>query len=65
MELLYLLFVVLRLDRVPAKHLLSSLDQALPPVLDLIGVYVELLGELSQGALALQGCQCHLRFERR
>ncbi len=65
MELLYLLFVVMRLDRVPAEHVLRAFDQALLPVLNLIGVNVELLGQLNQGPLALQGCQRYLRFEGR
>ena len=62
-ELLYLLFIVLGLDRVPAEHVLGSFDQALLPVLNLIGVNVELLGQLSQSALTLQRCQCYLRLE--
>ena len=65
MELLYLLFIVLGLDRIPAEHVLRALDQALLPVLNLIGMNIELLGQLSQGALALQGSQCHLRLEGR
>ena len=44
MELLYLLFIVLSLDRVPAEHVLSAFDQAPLPVLNLIGVNIELLG---------------------
>ena len=46
MELLYLLLVVLGLDRVAAEHILGAFDQALLPVLDLIGVNIKLLGQL-------------------
>jgi len=53
MELLYLLFVVLGLHRVASEYALSAFKQALLPVLDLIGVNIELLGQLRQGVLAL------------
>jgi hypothetical protein len=43
-DLLYCLFVVLRLELVTAKHILSTVNQALLPVLDLIGMNIKLLG---------------------
>ena len=57
--------VLYMIRRIPAEHVLGSFGQALLPVLDLIGVNVELLGKLSQSAFALQGCQCNLRLEGR
>ena len=38
MEFLYLPFVVLRLDGVASEHILGAFNQALLPVLDLIGM---------------------------
>ena len=46
MELLYLLLVVLGFDRVAAEHILGPSDQALLPVLDLVGMNIKLLGQL-------------------
>ena len=46
MELLYLLLVVLGFDRVAAEHILGALDQALLPVLDLVGMNIKPLGQL-------------------
>lgn len=65
MELPYLLFVVLRLDRAALEHVLGAFNQAFLPVLDLIGMHVELLGQLSQGALAFHCRQRHLGLEGR
>jgi hypothetical protein len=56
---------VLSLDRVAFEHVLRAFDQALLPSLNLIGVNVELIGQLCQCALAVQRCQRHLRLERR
>ena len=65
MELLYLLFIVLGIDRIASEHVFSAFDQTLLPVLNLIGVNIELLGQFRQCALALQGCQRYLRLECR
>ena len=64
-ELLYLLSVVLNLDRVPAEHVLGSFDQAILPVLHLVGMDIERLGPLSQRVLALHRSQRYLRLKRR
>ena len=53
-ELLYLLLVVLGLDRVGAEHILGAFDQVLLPVLDLTGVNIKLLSRLRHSAFALQ-----------
>ena len=64
-ELLYPLFVVLGLHSVHAKHVLGAFHQALLPVLALIRMNVELLGQLGQCAFALHRCQSDLGLERR
>ena len=46
MQLLDLALGVLRLNRVTTEHLLRALDQALLPILDLVGMDIELLSEL-------------------
>lgn len=43
--------------------LAAPLTRRVFPVLDLIWMSVKLLGRLSQGSIAPQGCQCHFRFE--
>jgi len=48
-----------------AKHVLGALDQALFPVLNLVGMHVELLGQLREGMLTLHGSQRDLRLEGR
>ncbi len=65
MELLDRLLVVPGFVRMAAEHVLGALDQALLPVLNLVGMYVELFGELSEGVLALHGSQSDLRLEGR
>ena len=52
-ELLYLLLVVLGFDRVAAEYILGPFDQAVLPVLDLVGMNIKQLGELRQSAFAL------------
>jgi len=42
MQLLYLLFVMLGVNRVTTEHIFSSIDQALFPFLDLIGMDIKL-----------------------
>ena len=48
-----------------AKYRIGIVQQPFSPVLDLIGVNIELLGQFSQGVVALHGRQCHLRLEGR
>jgi len=64
-EFLYPLLVVRGLDRIASEYILRACNQALLPILDLLGVNIELLGQLSQGVVALHGRQCHLRLEGR
>jgi len=64
-EFLYLLFVVRGLDRIASEYIFCACNQALLPILNLIGVNIELLAQLSQGVVALHGRQCHLRLEGR
>ena len=65
MQLLNLLYIVLRLDRMAAKDILGASDQLTLPILDLVRVDIVLLGNLSNSALALQGLQRYLRLECR
>ena len=44
---------MLGLDRVAAEHILGAFDQALLPVLDLIGMHIKLFGQLRHSAFAL------------
>ena len=60
MELLYLLFIVLGLDRVSAEHVLCAFLQTPIPILNMSGVNIELLGQFRQGAFALHGRQSYL-----
>ena len=52
MELLGLPLGMRRLDRPGAEHMLGLRHQLLLPVLDLIRVHLELLGQIGQGALS-------------
>ena len=52
MELLGLPLGMCRLDRPGAEHMLGLRHQLLFPVLDLIRVHLELLGQIGQGALS-------------
>jgi hypothetical protein len=56
---------VLRFNRIATEHVLNCFDKALLPLLALIGMNIELLGQLSHRGLALQRCQRYLRLERR
>src|SRR5882724_195761 len=51
--------------RIVAKYVCRSLKQLVFPLLDLVDVHVELLGQLHQRLLAPDGGQCHLRLESR
>jgi hypothetical protein len=42
---------------------LGALDQELLPVLDLIGMNIELFGQFSESAPTLHGSQSELRFQ--
>ena len=57
MELLGLPLGMCRLDRTGAEHMLGLRHQLLFPVLDLIRVHLELLGQIGQGALSSIGGQ--------
>ena len=65
MELLDLLLIVPSLCCIATEHVLGTLDQAPLPVLDLIGVNIELLSQLGKGMLSFHRCQSDLRFESR
>ena len=54
MELLCLPLGMLSHNRTGAEHMLSIRHQLLLPVLDLIRVHLELLGEIGQGTLSLE-----------
>ena len=64
MELLGLLLGMLSLDRTGAEHMLGIRHQLLLPVLDLIRVHLELLGEIGQGTLSSYCGQRDLGSER-
>ena len=57
MELLGLPLGMCRFDRTGAEHMLGLRHQLLLPVLDLIRVHLELLGQIGQGTLASNGGQ--------
>ncbi len=63
MELLGLLRGMLSLDRTGAEHMLGIRHQLLLPVLDLIRVHLELLGEIGQGTLSSNCGQRDLGFK--
>ena len=63
MELLSLLLGMLSLDCTGAEHMLGIRHQLLLPVLDLIRVHLELLGEISQGTLSSNCGQRDLGFK--
>ena len=63
MQFLYLLFIMLGFNCVPAKHILGSFDQAFLPFLDLIGMNIELLSEFRQRKLAFQRIQSDFYFQ--
>ena len=63
MELLGLPLRMFRLDRPGAEHMLGLHDQLLLPVLDLIRVHIELLGQVGHRPLAADGRQRHLRLK--
>ncbi len=52
MELLVLPLGMRSLDRTGAEHMLGLRHQLLLPVLDLIRVHLELLGQIGQGTLS-------------
>jgi len=64
-KLLNRLLIVSDLARIAAEQVLGALDQALLPVLNLIWVNIELLGQFGKGALTLHGRQSNLRLEGR
>lgn len=47
------------------EYLSGALQQLGSPLADLVGVDLELLGELDQGPVSPDGSQGHFRFERR
>ena len=62
-ELLGLLLGMLSLDRTGAEHMLGIRHQLLLPLLDLIRVHLELLGEIGQGTLTSNCDQRDLGFK--
>ena len=62
-ELLGLLLGMLSLDRTGAEHMLGIRHQLLLPVLDLIRMHLELLGEIGQGTLSSDCGQRDLGFK--
>ena len=64
-EFLYLLFVARGLDRIASEYIFCACNQAPFPILDLIGVNIELLAQLSQGVVALYGRRCYFLSNRR
>jgi hypothetical protein len=61
-EFLYLLFVVRGLDRIASEYIFCACNQALLPILDLIGVNIKLLGQFSQGVVGLSEVASRLVF---